>query len=655
MNIRLLAVTIFVLLFTITGFGQNARLRKKRVNNIEIKGNRVFSEGKIKSMLFTKEKKWYAFLSKRKYSESDVKYDIETIRKFYGRNGYPFTRATGVAMLSPKDTSKVQVTFTIDEGKKVYLSSVQIRGGLPRINTQLKDYIQKIKTGEPINTELIKASVYRIKNLYADNAYPIADVSSELEYSPDSSYVDVAFLINPGTYVLNGDIEIAREGSDKSKEFILRRELVIEKGKPYDRRKMIESQQRLYSTGLLRFVTLRRTLGLKEIESDTSVTDFRLVINERKPLFINGKIGAGQDDDFGAVFSTSASVGHRNLWGTGRKLILTGSISLQFTQRGEENVDSLEFKDLFSKSFWRDIKLQTVKNAVELDYVEPWFLGYRMPLSLSTEYKIRNKNPLIGKFYDQISGEMQLSRELNLHTNISFSARVEFVDIHDIKSDEQEIYRKNGDNSIRRRLSFYGQRDTRDNLLAPQKGIFSYVALDYVGDVLGGDFSYIKGEFYWSGYKNLDGSNILAMRFNTGVLEELAIDGSSSDDRFTLGGAKTIRGFAENDLGVKWGLPDVDSTQSLYGQPKGGKLMMLANLELRRTLFWRFGGTAFLDAGNVFYNVKEFKLNRIELVGGLGIQFFTPIGPIRLDRGVRIRKPFDLADGATHLTILYAF
>ena len=650
-------LTIIIILFTATaGLTQIASLRKKPISKVEIKGNRHFSESELKKILYTRENKWYTIFSTKRYSESDVSYDINQIKRHYGRNGFPFTQVVYKSELAGDDSSTVAVAFTVNEGKRVYVKSLEISGGIAEINTGMQDYFRKIKTGEALNTELVKATVYRIRNHYADNAYPVAVVIHNFSYSNDSTRATIEFDIDPGPYVLNGDVEIIREGSGRARDFVYTRELLIDKYQPYDRRKLIESQQRLYSTGLLRFVTLRRSLGLREASGDTSLTDFRLVVNERKSYFLNLTTGVGADKDFKTVYNTSVGFGNRNLWGSGRKLILTLSNSIQLIRSGDDFGSGIKFKELGSKDFWSDLRFKAVKNSIKLDYIEPWFLNQRLPLTLSTIFEPRNKNPLKDYHYDRLSGEVSLAKELTRYTNIRLTAHVEFVDFRDVEEEEEEELRKESENAVRRRLSLYGQKDTRDNLLAPQAGSFSYGSLDFVGSVLGGDFSYVKGEFYWSRFQNISGENVLASRINVGLLHELEDNGSSSDDRFTLGGAKSVRGFTENDMGSKWGLLDgVDTTEALYGQPKGGKLMILGNLEIRRPLFWRFAGTAFLDAGNVFYNVKEFKINRIELVGGLGAQFFTPIGPIRLDHGVRLKKEFDLADGATHLTILYAF
>jgi len=116
-------------------------------------------------------------------------------------------------------------------------------------------------------------------------------------------------------------------------------------------------------------------------------------------------------------------------------------------------------------------------------------------------------------------------------------------------------------------------------------------------------------------------------------------------DRFYAGGAYTIRGYSENTLGPK----DVE------GKNTGGGLMLIANSEIRKALLWKFGYTFFLDAGNVWAEPKNFKVSDIRLTGGIGLQFFTPIGPIRLDYARRILRDDEPAEGMWHLAILYAF
>jgi outer membrane translocation and assembly module TamA len=59
--------------------------------------------------------------------------------------------------------------------------------------------------------------------------------------------------------------------------------------------------------------------------------------------------------------------------------------------------------------------------------------------------------------------------------------------------------------------------------------------------------------------------------------------------------------------------------------------------------------------GSVSYDMKDFKLNKIESSAGFGLHFFTPIGPIRFDWAVRLKKQLDLGESGWDLAILYAF
>ena len=650
MNTKIITTVIILLLISSSLTAKGFPYKRQIVKTVEIEGNKHFSDSKLKSQLLTKPNRWHKFLKKRRLSRTNVLIDKKQLERFYGQNGFLFTEIEATADFYRKDSSMAVALFSINEGKRVNVDTMGLYGGLDNLNKDLTDYTKKIKPGQPVNHDAVLAATYKIRDYYADNGYPFVSIRPQYIYSGDSSNAIVYFNIAESSYVYNGEIEIIQEGRVYTKESIYRRELVIKPGETYSRKLNVESQQRLYSTGLLKFVTLKRTGDLEYIGADTAITKLKLYITGRKPSFVNFRFGIDQDEDFNSVLQTSVSWGSRNIWGTGRRLSLTVSNSIQLAKRGEEQERAITIGDLFS-----DLELKPVKNAIEAKYVEPWFLSYRMPLSLSAIYEPQNKDPILNKFYDRLSGETALTKLIGKYTNLKFSARIEFVDIHGVRKDEEADYRLQGDNSIRRRLSVYGNRDTRDNIFAPQKGSYSYTSLEYVGHYLGGDFNYIKGEFSWSRYKYLFGENILASRFRIGALKELGNFGRSSiDDRFTLGGAKTVRGFAENEIGPKF--TDADSvTSSLLNQPKGGKLLLLANFELRRPLFWRFGGSVFIDIGNVFFDIENFKANKVLSTTGLGLQFFTPVGPVRFEYAFLLQKELDLGEGSYHLTLLYAF
>ncbi|MCP4581400.1 MAG: BamA/TamA family outer membrane protein [candidate division Zixibacteria bacterium] len=665
MNFKILIISFLIFLSSPLVLAKDFKFLKQPINKVEITGNRNIPDGKLKGLLLTKQNSWYntwGIFGRRRISKTNLIIDSRQIKRQYGREGFLFAEVIYNTDYFAQDSSEVIANFIVEEGKKVIVDSLDVVGGIPELNKSLRKITDKVKINRAVNHDVVMATGFRIRDYYADNGYPVTKITSEYIFSDDSSRVVARYDIAESCYVHNGDITIVREGKPKTDDRVLLREVLVKSDNPYNRNLNYESQQRLYSTGLLKYVALRRADTLRyNQEVGRTYTDYRLVINERKANFINIRTGVERDPDFNAVFTTSLSWGNRSLWGTGRKLILNLSNSLRLYRPGEQDASDPEGLSLAELVKFSELDVEPVKNSIGLNYIEPWFLNHRLPLSISVLYEPKNKNPIIKKFYDGLVGETSVARELNRFTNMRFSVRVEFVDIHGIKDTEARDYRTLGDNTIRRRLSFYGQRDTRDNILVPQRGSYSYVSVDYVGHYLGGDFSYIRGEFYWSRFQASLGENMIASRFRIGALRELGEDfadqdRSSPDDRFTLGGANTVRGFGENSMGLLWDEGDeIDSTNALYHQPKGGRLLLLANLELRRPLFWRFGGAAFVDVGNVFYHIDDFKLSRIETTAGLGFHFFTPIGPIRLDGAVRVKKKFDLGDSGYHLTILYAF
>jgi len=70
----------------------------------------------------------------------------------------------------------------------------------------------------------------------------------------------------------------------------------------YSENDVIESEQRLYSTGLFRIINLRKTDSTAIISNDTCRVDFNLSYQERKPYFVNAGVGIGREEDFEVVF-----------------------------------------------------------------------------------------------------------------------------------------------------------------------------------------------------------------------------------------------------------------------------------------------------------------------------------------------------------------
>jgi outer membrane protein insertion porin family len=453
-------------------------------------------------------------------------------------------------------------------------------------------------------------------------------VSVGVEISEAYESATVTFSINPGELARFGRVEIV--GLDKTHDHVASREITFKEGEIYRRRKIIDSQQYLYSTGLFSYVSL----SPMETSPDPLRADMLLTVGERKSNYVNLKLGAGQDYERDLTFETSVAWGNRNIWRRGHRLSLS-----------------------FSSGFQIIPDWDNYRNRLSVSYLWPWWILPRTPLSLDVTYE-PGKLPINRDYvYDDFSASFGLSRELRRVYFVALTYQYEHIHVHDIPEDQQATFRAEKEIKVRRKLILNLSKDSRSNIFTPSGGSLTNFSIEYVGGFLGGDIDLVKYDFSWARYQRWFLGGVLATRIKGSLVTEFGdteVEEVPSEDRLFLGGAYSVRGYREATLGpVYTGANTDDST--LYGDPVGGKVLAVGNIEFRKNLFWRLGGQLFLDVGNLWYEAEHINLEDLRLTGGVGIVFFTPVGPLRFDYARRIITAGDSYGGRFHLSILYAF
>jgi translocation and assembly module TamA len=98
--------------------------------------------------------------------------------------------------------------------------------------------------------------------------------------------------------------------------------------------------------------------------------------------------------------------------------------------------------------------------------------------------------------------------------------------------------------------------------------------------------------------------------------------------RFYAGGDRSVRGYAYQSLGPK------DSS----GNVIGGKHLLVGSLEVEYSITQNWSTAVFYDIGNAFNNFEDLTWPQS---AGLGVRYYTPAGPVRVDlaRQINVDNP----------------
>lgn len=175
--------------------------------------------------------------------------------------------------------------------------------------------------------------------------------------------------------------------------------------------------------------------------------------------------------------------------------------------------------------------------------------------------------------------------------------------------------------------------DTRDDPFDAHTGWFHSSGVEYAAAAMGSDLRFVKYVLQQYYFKPVAPDAVLASAFRLGTARGFAQDLIPSE-RFFVGGATSVRGFAEDGVG----------DTSFFGRPLGGNGSLTFNQEIRFPVYRWVRGVGFVDAGNVFSRVSELSLFDLQVGTGVGLRINTPFGLARIDFGMpltsRSREPF---------------
>lgn len=147
---------------------------------------------------------------------------------------------------------------------------------------------------------------------------------------------------------------------------------------------------------------------------------------------------------------------------------------------------------------------------------------------------------------------------------------------------------------------------------------------------------FLVSELSGSTYIPLDSERrfVLAARAKVGSIVGQSRADIPANKRFYAGGGDSIRGYKFQEVGP------IDDNND----PLGGRSLFETSVELRTRVWGNFGVAPFIDGGNVFDSSYPDFEQRPRWAAGVGLRYFTPIGPVRLDVAIPLNRRDDVDD-----------
>jgi outer membrane protein insertion porin family len=639
---------------------------KIKIIRIEFVNAHAFSQKQLRKTIKTRRHWMFSWITgSGVFKDEQFDDDKEKISEFYRNKGYIDFDIKDVQFEHPTPRTLV-IRFVVYEGRQYKVGSVKFTGNKLFSNAEIAEAIRraqpngvvkKVKlgpnglmmdTGDTFTPEGLEKDMKAIGDFYGAKGYIDVIPNSKNFYvqrvpNTETGTMDLEFQIDEGQKNFIEKIEI--RGNTKTKDRVIRRELAVSPGETFDMVRVNISQQRL--EGLQYF---------EKVDTRPETTDIanhkNLVVGVEEKNTGNLTMGAGFSSVDSVVAFVEVSQGNFDLFNPPN-----------FTGGGQK--------------FRLRVQLGTERQDYEASFIEPWFLGRKLQLSVDL-YRHDLNFQSLNDLYDEVQtgGHVGLTRALGSDFLIgSVGYRLEDIGIllngRTVRTNSfgvpvvgnrvipDAINREAGYNLVSK-LDFLLAYDTRNSVTLPNKGqrtsLSAILAGPFPGDK---DFYKVEAKTGWY-FKGALPGHVIELVGATGVADAYGGDDSVPFyDRYYLGGPDSLRGYRYRSVSPREKpFPPAEGSSR---EPIGGDTYWFASAEYsvpiiqsdkERGVGLRLA--AFYDIGNVMVSPYTYDFGNYLDNWGLGIRLNLPIGPLRLDYGIPIHHDrFNSSSGQFQFNVGY--
>ena len=470
------------------------------ITAIEVRGNEQVEKSDVLSVIETEVGD--------KVNNKQLKKDLQAV--------YDMGNFVDVRVNFENYLGGVKLIFEVVENPR--LSEIVIKGNKIASNQDLRELLDS-QTDKMLNTNSLNQDLRKVEAYYQEQGLILAYIE-DVSISPEGV---LTIIVNEGFLE---DIKI--KGNEKTRDYVIRRELDIEAGDAFDINEVREDLREIYNLGFFNDVRPK----IQRTEDGSNGVDLLIDVDEKKTGQL--QLGAGYSSKDGWLGYIEAK--EKNLFGRAQQL---------------------GFKWEFGEV-----------NNYELSFYDPWAFGEEFSFGADL-YNRTNKNNTDSDKGDytevQSGGSVKVGKPLAEDIKGSLKFKYENT-LTDWAKEEYEDQR--GDT---RSLIGSVVRDTTDNPMNPTRGARDMASIEYAGELLGGDYDFSKYNLemrrYFQGFKD---DHTWALRVKGGVSSSSNLP---SHEEYRLGGSNTLRGFKKTMSGDKMALANVEYRFPIVKQLQGTVFM----------------------------------------------------------------------------------
>jgi outer membrane protein assembly complex protein YaeT len=557
----------------------------------------------------------------------DAAGDRDAIANLYRSKGYRDVKVSNTEVRDGTSPFTLDVTFRVEEGVRTVVGTRTLEGTHALAKEELLPKLAVVP-GRPFSESEVGDDSALLQGVYLDRGFVDSKVETVTRFRepepPAGERADVDFAVTEGSPVTFGKTVV--RGNRKTRPFIIEDRLAQKEGEPFSLTKLVETQQKLARLGVFQRIEIANFPTDEETMSRTVL----VTVSEARPWGLTYAVGGEWDPnlqgDNPKKFSPRLSLGvsYNNLFGRA----LEAGVEGRYSTRDPRLILTVNERSLF-------------KGNIPLSFAAYATKEYQQT------YDVKRR----GVF---LQSELRVSQPLRLGLRYQY----ELVE----PSSDPGLGPDQRPNQTNRISSVAGgfTYDRRNDPFNPSGGYLFGADLKFAFPLFSADAHFLKAFLQGSLYRGWRATRF-AFAVRAGMIQTYSACDLSTNptcapnltipipERLFAGGRSTHRAFPLDDLGIPGETVNSDDVGF------GGNFMLIGNAEWRVPLVSGFEMSLFFDVGNVWADAKHLDLSQLRPGAGLGLHYLTPVGPLRLEYGLKLDKKINEKSGAFNFSIGYGF